>query len=350
VALGLSDWLLARDAEVVICGLDGPLSKRLPAGAVYRPFRGPGFLSQALSLLLACARFKPAVLHAHQRREALMCLLVGAIMGIPTVEHAHTYLPTRTLARLSFLSRHVFAVSERVREMVVAEFGREPGLVSTIGNVPATADRDGAFDIRRRRDEVVRLVGVGRLVEQKDPERFVRVVAELASIVPVEAVWYGTGPLLDAACAAAARSGAPVAFAGSSDDIARHLDESHVLLTTSRWEGLPLSSLEAFARRRPVVGTAAAVGRGIFPSAAVLAFDDAASDATAAAIIADLVGDAQRVAAQTEAADRYLEGLTADRVYAPVLRAYRALQNPAPGARPTRPGPRPTRKDQAHAR
>jgi hypothetical protein len=147
VAVQLSAWLAARGAEAHLLGVDGPLAA--DARRAHGPARvhvRPGtvavggsvgrFVAGLRALDRACREVRPHVLHAHQRREALQCLLVGARHGVPVVEHAHTYLPRAGLRALSFRSAAVFAVSDHVGAMIADRFGRHDGVL-VVGNAPA---------------------------------------------------------------------------------------------------------------------------------------------------------------------------------------------------------------------
>jgi glycosyltransferase involved in cell wall biosynthesis len=194
------------------------------------------------------------LLHAHQRREAVVCLVVGMLSGVPVVEHAHTLLPNRLWRRISFRSCAVFAVSPEVARMVEEDFASSARVV-TVGNTPALTSRLAPWLAQLNTGEPLRVLGVGRLEDQKDPFRFIDIIAEMSKVSNVRGEWLGEGPLLESAKDYAERSGAPVMFRGFSPDVVGALDACHGLLMTSKWEGLPLVILEAMSRKRPVVAS-----------------------------------------------------------------------------------------------
>ncbi|MEY9853377.1 glycosyltransferase involved in cell wall biosynthesis [Leifsonia sp. EB41] len=329
VVVDLSNWLAVDDdVAVSVFGAGGPAVARLAAPVRFIEHSTGGFVAQTMRLLRAARRIRPDVLHAHQRREALQSLIVGRLLGIPVVEHAHTRLPSVRPRALSFRSRVVFAVGPAVAEMVMVDVGRPAARVVIVGNVPA--QRGGAPDpVTNEVTPPLRLLGVGRMVEQKDPLRFVRVVAELARLRPVEATWAGDGELRDAARAAAVERGAPIDFAGQVDDVPARLDAAHFLLMTSRWEGTPLAVLEAFDRRRPVVATASAAN-GLLADGRGYEVPDDATDAEFAAVIARAADDAPARARVVEEAKRWADTeASPERVFGPVLEAYRRLTGQA---------------------
>ncbi|MGH1523878.1 glycosyltransferase [Leifsonia sp. L25] len=329
VVVDLSNWLaVENDVQVSVFGTGGPAVARLAPAVRFVEHDTSGFVGQTRRLLRAAGRLRPEILHAHQRREALQSLIVGRLLGIPVVEHAHTRLPSVRPRALSFRSRVVFAVGPAVAEMVVVDAGRPADRVVIVGNAPA--QRTGAPDpVANEIASPLRLLGVGRMVDQKDPLRFVRVVAELATRRPVEATWAGDGELRDAARASAIERGAPVDLAGQVDDVPARLDAAHFLLMTSRWEGTPLAVLEAFDRRRPVVATASAAN-GLLGDGRGYEVPDDATDAEFADIIARAADDTAARAAVVERAKRWADAeASPERVFGPVLEAYRRLTGPA---------------------
>lgn len=326
VAIDLASWLVGKGGDVTIAAPDGPLADRLPSGVAFEPLpTGPAAVGGLARAVLAR---RPRILHAHQRRQALEAAMIGRVLGVPVVEHAHTVLPQTRLRALSFRSAVVFSVGEGVSRMVIERFGRDAGRVLTIGNVPA--HRSGPAPVARhaahRDGAPLRLLGIGRLVEQKDPERFVRVVAAVARHRAVTARWLGDGPLLEPARAIARRLDSPVEFPGTSDDVVAELDASDALLMTSRWEGNPLVALEALLRRRPVFSTAASGVELPDGAAAILTAPNASDDDAFAAVILSAFASGPVLDGFVERAHRHVaDDLVPDRVYAPVLREYRRV-------------------------
>ncbi|PZE27247.1 hypothetical protein DEI86_07060 [Curtobacterium sp. MCBD17_028] len=323
VALDLAAWTGRRGVESAFVGRPGPLVDRVPPSADVHVVTGAGPLAELLDIRRAVASVRPDVVHAHQRRGALLARIAVAGTGAHVVEHAHTCLPRARMRHLSFRSERVFAVSEQVRRMVL-DLGTPADRVTIVGNVPSAL-----VDAPVRPWDVhapLRVLGVGRLTEQKGPRRFVRVVAALARHRPVRATWLGTGPLRDDVVWLAQVLGAPVAFPGAVDDVTAALDASDVLLMTSAWEGLPLVVLEAFARRRPVVATAAVGSPGVLDDGRAVVVPDDADDETVAHRVLAAIDDPAEIHRTLAAAARHLDtAARPEQVFGPVLSAYRAL-------------------------
>ncbi|GBG07992.1 glycosyl transferase family 1 [Paenibacillus agaridevorans] len=113
----------------------------------------------------------------------------------------------------------------------------------------------------------IRVIGVGRLEEQKDPLYFIRIVAMLRKVYPeVEAVWVGDGSLKQECIELNYRLQANVIFKGwlSNEGTLQQLRMATCYLQTSKWEGLPYSVLEAMASGLPVVASNRIFHRDLF--------------------------------------------------------------------------------------
>lgn len=318
VVLDLVGWSASSGVATAIVAADGPRTHDIPAGVEFLP-APEGFAGYARALLAACRRFRPTVLHAHQRREALACLLVGRILGIPVVEHAHTVLPDTGLKQLSFRTRRIFSVGPAVTRMLTETFRVSDERIATIGNLvpraalsPVDASADRSADV---------VLGIGRLEEQKDPIRFSDIVGAADS--RFSGVWYGDGPLRASVDEHVARTGSPAVFAGRTTAVMEQMDRASALLLTSRWEGTPLVVLEAFARGLLVIALEAPGVTELVDGRGVLLPADLTPDAAAEAITRALASDtsAQRAAARAYA-DAHADPAT---VFAPVLATYREL-------------------------
>jgi L-malate glycosyltransferase len=115
---------------------------------------------------------------------------------------------------------------------------------------PISPRREGVFPLR--------LVGVGRLSNGKDPLTAVETVAELGRRgVAARLSWVGDGPLREAVRDRASSAGVDdrVELVGSvpADAVGTHLDEADVFLLPTRSENFCTAAAEAIAHGRPVV-------------------------------------------------------------------------------------------------
>ena len=260
VALLLAEHQAANESnEVVVIGATGPLVSHFRRAGirVHVSRKRVPDVSTMWGFIQLALKFRPDIVHSHQRREALLAHLISRATGSRTIEHAHTLLPGRTARRFSFLSDHVIAVSPEVEAMLLQRFRIARSRVTLALNAPAVEQRtptSGSID--NWPGDGVRILGVGRLSEQKDPLRFVRVLSEMAKTLRVSGVWIGEGDMRSQAEELAAQLRAPVVFLGRRDDVAEWMTSADLLLMTSRWEGLPLVALEALTLGLTVVAPA----------------------------------------------------------------------------------------------
>lgn len=326
VALSLVDWLSTRGVPTAVLAPDGAMLERPHRGWMHLRSSGRPGLGDVAS---AIHSFRPTVMHAHQRREALVAGLAGRMRGIPTVEHAHTVLPGRRLASLSFRSRRIYAVSPDVARMVVEDYeapAERVRVIPNLGAVPPVAQPPVPSDRLLSPEAPWHIVGIGRMTEQKNPLRFVSVIARMNRIHPVRARWVGEGPLLTPSRQLADVLDSPVEFVGASQHVEQELDWADALLMTSSWEGLPLVALEAYARGRVVFATEAS--RVPVPAGlrALYVLDDHVSDDAFARRIADALTDIGALAADMAAVHaEALRRADRDAAFGPILADYREL-------------------------
>lgn len=166
------------------------------------------------------------------------------------------------------LRRHgdLFVAISRYSRGRLEELGFEP---ERIIDHPMGIDLD-RFPIRpkarpfpRPHGEPIRILSVGRLVEEKAHEIGIRAVKQVVQNNPSWRIQYmvaGTGPLLGDLTRLSERLGIRdhVHFTGAldRDDVARVMADADVFLLPSRVEVLPLVLMEAQATGLPVVATA----------------------------------------------------------------------------------------------
>jgi glycosyltransferase involved in cell wall biosynthesis len=253
-----------------------------------------------------------------------MAVTVAKLVGGHAVEHAHNELQGHAYPRLSFRAERVFAVSDSVKEMLIKKFNVRADKIVDVDNVPVNVST-GA----RTRPDVSgrpRLLAVGRVDHQKDPERFLRVVRLVSRTRPVAATWIGDGPLLPT-MKQAAKDIDNVAFAGWRFDSGQALAAADVLLVTSAWEGMPLVVLEAFATGVPVVSTPVGGLTGLFreEGCGLLVGADC-SDQEYAEVVLRLLADHGLASSIVLRGERMIQTrFCPDVAFAPMWASYRSL-------------------------
>ena len=216
-----------------------------------------------LARLLATRRFD--IVHCHLFGANWIAKPVAALLGVRVrINHDQCNDRLRHDSRLARwldtvtnrLSTHVCAVSKSTRDFLVEREAMPETRVSVVYNGVDVARFTPAKADAHRIAGAPLVAGVGRLVAQKDFTLFLEVAAELARRnADVRFVIAGTGPEEAALKARAAALGIAerVRFAGHVADPREIYSAADVLLLTSRYEGTPLTVLEAMASGVPVV-------------------------------------------------------------------------------------------------
>jgi glycosyltransferase involved in cell wall biosynthesis len=194
------------------------------------------------------------VVHTHQRGVSTAVWLTRRGTYLAHVEHVHSVFPTRSFRRTSFRGDALIACGSAVARMLVDDYGRPPSRVHTIPN--GVRDHGVRRKPRPADDGVLRVLNIGRVDQVKDPERFVRVLAELAGqAVEFRAKWIGDGSLLAPARRLVHEAGLSgvVEFPGGRRPAVDALADTDIFFLTSAKEGLPLSVIEAGAAGCAVV-------------------------------------------------------------------------------------------------
>jgi glycosyltransferase involved in cell wall biosynthesis len=109
----------------------------------------------------------------------------------------------------------------------------------------------------RMRNPVPVVLGVGRLVPQKDFATLLRAFATLRARRPARLVLLGEGPERQRLATLAAELGiaADLDMPGEVADVAERLRDADLLVSSSLWEGMQATLIEALAAGCPVVAT-----------------------------------------------------------------------------------------------
>ena len=340
VVLDLARRLTEMQHTVAIAaGPEGGLWHLVPEGCAAHTLRSKGgiraLLHRVAQLRVLARSGAYDVIHAHQRGLALSARIAAIGTGLPVVEHVHNVFPPRLLERhASFRGDLLIACGTAVAAMLVRDFGRRPAQVITILNGIEDKHPANVRSASHPKREKVHLIGVGRLVEQKDPLRFVRVIAALAEIMPprsISVTWYGDGPLRSEVQTLVEDLDLTefICFPGNVEELAPKYADADILLLTSRWEGLPLVALEALAAGcaivLPDVGSCADA-YGDEPVGILYPAD--IDDADLAVLLAAELKRDRLEQLSANARLRYVSSFTLDRMFASVLEVYSIARHP----------------------
>jgi len=194
------------------------------------------------------------IVHTHQRGVSSAVWLTRYGIDFAHVEHVHAIFADQSFRRSSFRGDALIACGSAVAQMLISDYGRDPHKVHTVPN--------GVRDHGVRRmphtsaETPLRILNIGRVDEEKDPIRFVHVLAELNDReIPFRATWIGDGRLLEPTrrLIEEVALSSKVEFPGGRRPAVTALSDADVFLLTSTTEGLPLSVIEAAAAGCAVV-------------------------------------------------------------------------------------------------
>jgi glycosyltransferase involved in cell wall biosynthesis len=224
-----------------------------------------------IELRRVISEFVPDVLHCHSSKAGA----VGRIGRLLSVDYPKVvYSPHAIAANLGsqylfiervlrpFTARYAAVSESEKNELVFLKIGD----AKTVDIVYPTID---TIHFAAQEQQAVRaqlslpvdadiIVGVGRLVKQKNPLFFLEVVKRIASNQPsVKAIWVGEGEMRSDIEAAIVALGLTeiVTLAGWQADVRPYIAASNVLLSSSLYESFGYMVAEACAMERPVVAS-----------------------------------------------------------------------------------------------
>jgi glycosyltransferase involved in cell wall biosynthesis len=265
------------------------------------PFRWLPFYLIRLPLQLVLGRYD--VVHCHLFASNWLGKPLARLFRVPVIiSHDHCNDALRVdfaLARLvdRFTNRfadRIFAVSPSIREFLISYEKIAPERIRVVANAVAGAvaqDRD------HKSGKVVG--GAGRLVSQKNFDRFLRVARALKDIDPsYQFIIAGSGPLEGRLRKRANELDVPVKWLGLQLSLERFFSLIDLYLLTSDFEGLPMTLLEALQRNIPAAAMAVDGVRETFRDE-ILLLDPGTGDREAAAQIHWLLQNVAELRAQT---------------------------------------------------
>lgn len=216
---------------------------------------------QALTHVLRVLR--PDLVCCHSSKAGFLGRWAARRLDIPAIFTAHGWAftpgpgPARRLLALAAehtatrWSRRIICVSDFDRLLALRYRVAPPRLLVTVHNgIP-----DHPARARPEAPGPLRVAMVARFDAPKDHLTLLRAVAGIAD--SLDLVLVGNGPRHEAIREEVARLGIHqwVTFAGARTDVAELLAQVHAFVLSSRWEGLPLTVLEAMRAGLPVVAS-----------------------------------------------------------------------------------------------
>lgn len=347
VVLGLLEELPAWGIRpVLVCGGQGVVLRRarelgLPAYSLphlVRPLNPAADVAAYRELAAVVREVRPQLIHGHSFKAGLLTRLAGERLGIPTLFTVHGWsvyhrlpppLQTAYMAWERHLSRSSASAYVCAADMKVAQ---RWGLSNPSFVVPNGVRERGVGRGSPLPPAVPwEFLAVARLSAAKAPLRTARVLGELARLAPHiswRLTWIGDGPQGDLVREEVRRQGLAdrVLLLGAREDVGPFYRSAHVFLLLSRYEGSPLSVMEAMQARLLVAATAVGGVPELLASgkAGILLPPDA-TDVELARLLADALGNPAGVQAKRELAGTIGDRHTAQAMATAYAAVYRNL-------------------------
>ncbi|MEE8858491.1 glycosyltransferase [Leuconostoc mesenteroides] len=224
-------------------------------------------LSIFLELRKLVKDISPDVVHTHSSKAGVLGRIAAKTLGVKKIfytPHAYSFLSSefsikkRNLYKVieRFLSRYAttktFNVSNSEKESAINAKIDFPEKFEVITNsLPEVEllEKKVARDKLKIDQEQVAVVNLARVTYQKNPELFVNIATEFLSLnTHVHFYWIGAGDFLNPVPS-------NVHFLGNINDADLYLKAFDIYLSTSLYEGLSYSLLEAARAHLPIVAT-----------------------------------------------------------------------------------------------
>ena len=270
-AVTVANWLAERGANVTIAASGGDLVGALRPDVTFvaTPLRRVrADLPLAANHVRNLIRSRqPAIILANSLAMTLIARAAQPTRSVPIVNIAHGWPVEKypVVGKLLLAADRVIAVSPEVQQKLV-EGGLRPGRCTVIENgvdCNELGPRDG--DARRdsraslgAQDSHLLVVSVGRLTTQKAHHHVISIAQSLRERHPrLRYAILGEGARADELAQLAQAHGVAdiVCLAGLRNDVADVLGSADIYLSSSDWEGMPLSTIEAMASGLPTVAT-----------------------------------------------------------------------------------------------
>lgn len=247
-----------------------PISRRMEEAGVRMIYLDKKLgldLSMIPKLTKQMAAEKPDVVHTHLN-VIKYAALAAKLAGVPRCIHTvHNVAEEEAEGRIQKLSNRFYfrsgwsvpvALSPKVRQSIVDVYGMEQETVPVIYN---------GIDLSRCQcketytGKPLRLIHIGRFNEQKNHEGLLKAFGKIQAQLPDSTLaLIGDGELREAVQNQVRELGLQesVHFLGSRSDVYPYLKEADIFLLPSKYEGMPMTIIEAMGTGLPVV--AAAVG------------------------------------------------------------------------------------------
>ena len=210
---------------------------------------------------------QPDVVNCHSSKAGMVGRAAARWAGVPAIFTAHGWAFTDGVSEgqrrlyvqaerfVARWTRRIICVSEYDRQLALKYGVGKPTQLVTINNGMPVLDE--GYRARPGTGHPVRLIMVARFSEPKDHILLLQALAGLQNKLDYEVLFAGEGELLPQVRGIAEKLGLStrVKFLGTRTDVPELLAKAHAFVLISKWEGFPLTILEAMRAGLPVVSS-----------------------------------------------------------------------------------------------
>lgn len=202
----------------------------------------------------------PDILHATDYKASVICSMSNS--GIPLIEHLHNNAPWLTKVCINSFAilyagiraNKILTVSESIqREYIFSKFLRDK--IECVGN-PISREKILGNINKKSISKNYDICCVARIVEQKNPLRFLRIIYNIKSHIPnIRVVWVGKGEMYDTVKEKVKSLNLEnnIDFVGFQKNPYSFMNQSKIFVLTSSTEGFGLVAFEALTLGLPCV-------------------------------------------------------------------------------------------------
>ena len=247
--------------EFAYCSPEGEISTELIKRGIKHiplPYLSPKEVRRCIKI------YKPDIVHAHDITASILASVATIGLKVKLISHVHvnnknmSHINFKTLSYLisCFRYSHIFFVSDSCYDcFAFRRMIRHKS--SVLKNVMDERDIVQRAHLATNKNQYD-IVYVGRLTYQKNPEKLIRVLTLIKEQIPKVRIGIaGTGDLLEETKKIAENNNmmGNISFLGYVSNPLGVLSSATAMIMTSRFEGLPMTVLEALALGIPIVST-----------------------------------------------------------------------------------------------
>ena len=206
-------------------------------------------------------REKIDILHSHHRMAAFYAKIISKLTNVKTVYTAHNVFNNKVaLTHFSLSGTNIIAVGDGVRKNLIDFFKLDSRYISTIYNsIKISLKGAGVPELEVLKRKGKFLVGtIGRITEQKGIDIFIKSIGQaieennnLVGIIIGDGEDRSKMELM----VKAMNLEENIIFLGYRDNVLDIIKQLDFVVLASRWEGLPLTPIEAFSQGKTVIAS-----------------------------------------------------------------------------------------------